>query len=352
MNYKMNLGAWNSIFAVPCSVVDEHIKLAGAAQLKVLLWFLRHAGENFCDEDMASALSMSPADARDSMQYWIATGIITIDKESGSITPSVNETSVPFGFKLTEKPTFTAKIEPKAETLKAEITPVEQPIEKKQSEPKKPLSRPQKPDSAHLAERMVADPSIAFLMQEADNILGRMTSNADKCTLLMLNEYYGLPVEVIIMLLQYLQDMGKTNMKYIEKVAESWGDNEITTVDRAEKEIMRMTNSRTAFRLIVQTIGLEEHSPTDKELKQAERWVNEWHFTADMIREAYERCVDAKGKYIPNYVESILERWHKAHITTLEQAKAEKKPKRAKFSSESEATYDLEAYENSSIFDE
>ena len=34
------------------------------------------------------------------------------------------------------------------------------------------------------------------------------------------------------------------------------------------------------------------------------------------------------------------------------QAKAEKKPKRAKFSSESEATYDLEAYENSSIFDE
>ena len=54
----------------------------------------------------------------------------------------------------------------------------------------------------------------------------------------MLNEYYGLPVEVIIMLLQYLQDMGKTNMKYIEKVAESWGDNEITTVDRAEKEIM------------------------------------------------------------------------------------------------------------------
>lgn len=352
MNYKMNLGAWNSIFAVPCSVVDEYIKLAGAAQLKVLLWFLRHAGENFSDEDMAAALSMSPADARDSMQYWIATGIITIDKESGLITPSVNETSVPFGFKLTEKPAFTAKIEPKAEILKAEIKPVELPMEKKQSEPKKPLSRPQKPDSAHLAERMVADPSIAFLMQEADNILGRMTSNADKCTLLMLNEYYGLPVEVIIMLLQYLQDMGKTNMKYIEKVAETWGDNEITTVDRAEKEIMRMTNSRTAFRLIVQTLGLEEHSPTDRELKQAERWVNEWHFTADMIREAYERCVDAKGKYIPNYVESILERWHKAQITTLEQAKAERKPKRAKFSSESEATYDLEAYENSSIFDE
>lgn len=347
MNYKMSLGAWNSIFAVPCSVVDEHIKLAGAAQLKVLLWFLRHAGEDFSDEIMAAALSMSPADARDSMQYWIETGIITIDKESGTITPSSVESSALFGFVPTEKTAAVIEKEP----IIAEVKQPEQTVIK-QNESKKPLSRPQKPDSAHLAERMTSDPSIAFLMQEADNILGRMTSNADKCTLLMLNEYYGLPVEVIIMLLQYLQDLGKTNMKYIEKVAENWGDNEITTVDRAENEIMRMTNSRTAFRLIVQTLGLEQHSPTDKELKQAERWVNEWHFTADMIREAYERCVDAKGKYIPNYVESILERWYKAQITTLEQANAEKKPKRTKFSNESEATYDLDAYENSSIFDE
>lgn len=351
MNYKMNLGAWNSIFAVPSIVVDEHIKLAGAAQLKVLLWFLRHAGEDFSDDTMAAALSMSPADVRDSMQYWIEMGIISINRENGTISPSESEVSSPFGFTPTEKPAVAEKSEPKPVIQQSEQF-AEKAVTAKPTETKKPLSRPQKPDSAHLAERMTSDSSIAFLMQEADNILGRMTSNADKCTLLMLNEYYGLPVEVIIMLLQYLQDLGKTNMKYIEKVAETWGDNEITSVDRAEQEIMRMTNSRTAFRMIVQTLGLEQHSPTDKELKQAEKWVNEWHFTADMIREAYERCVDAKGKYIPNYVESILERWHKAQITTIEQAKAEKKPKRVKFSNETEATYDLDAYENSSIFDD
>ncbi len=360
MNYRMNLGAWNSIFAVPCSVVDDHIKLAGAAQLKVLLWFLRHAGENFSDEDMASALSMSNADARDSMQYWIEMGIIVVDSESGNISPSSTETAAPFGFSPKVKedsveniPVYESKLTTHADTMerveevKTEIQP------KVQSEHKKQLSRPQKPDSAHLAERMSSDSSIAFLMQEADNILGRMTSNTDKCTLLMMNEYYGLPVEVIIMLLQYLKDIGKTNMKYIEKVAASWGDNEITTVDRAEKEIMRMTNGRTAFKLIVQTLGLEQHSPTDKELTQAERWVNEWHFTADMIREAYERCVNAKGKYIPNYVESILERWHKNQITTLEQAKAEQKSKKqTKSTGEYKTSYNLEAYESSSIFDE
>lgn len=360
MNYRMNLGAWNSIFAVPCSVVDDHIKLAGAAQLKVLLWFLRHAGEDFSDDDMATALSMNKADARDSMQYWIEMGIIVVDNTNGNITPSNTTASVPFGFTPNTKKQSAESVsvsEPKSapvsETEYKEESKAEEPTATVHNEPKKQLSRPQKPDSAHLAERMSSDSSIAFLMQESDNILGRMTSNADKCTLLMMNEYDGLPVEVIIMLLQYLKDIGKTNMKYIEKVAASWGDNEITTVELAEKEIMRMTNGRTAFKLIVQTLGLEQHSPTDKELTQAERWVNEWHFTADMIREAYERCVDAKGKYIPNYVESILERWHKSQITTLEQAKAEQKSKKqSKSAGEHKPSYNLEAYENSSIFDD
>ena len=46
MNLSVNCGVWNSIFAIPCDVVDKHIKLAGSAQLKVLLFILRYAGQN------------------------------------------------------------------------------------------------------------------------------------------------------------------------------------------------------------------------------------------------------------------------------------------------------------------
>ena len=42
MEYQLNLGAWNSVFVVPSILVDQHIKLAGAVQLKVILWVLRH----------------------------------------------------------------------------------------------------------------------------------------------------------------------------------------------------------------------------------------------------------------------------------------------------------------------
>ncbi len=89
MEYNLNLGAWASVFAVPSEIVDKHIKLAGAAQLKVILWFLRHAGENFTVEDIAESLSMQNADVRDSLQYWVETGVISMNE--GIITP-VNKT--------------------------------------------------------------------------------------------------------------------------------------------------------------------------------------------------------------------------------------------------------------------
>ena len=59
MNYKLNLGSWGSVFAVPADVVDKYIKIAGGSSIKVLLYFLRHSGEQVTDEIMANALSMN-----------------------------------------------------------------------------------------------------------------------------------------------------------------------------------------------------------------------------------------------------------------------------------------------------
>ena len=35
ISYTVSIGIWDSVFAVPSDVVDRHMKLAGAAQLKV-----------------------------------------------------------------------------------------------------------------------------------------------------------------------------------------------------------------------------------------------------------------------------------------------------------------------------
>ena len=345
MEYNLNLGIWKSVFAVPGEIVDKHIKLAGAAQLKVILWVLRHAGENFTTEDIAKALSMQLADVRDCMQYWEQMGIISID--GGNIMPAPKQTENTHPAIISQEKQEVTAAENKTET--AEVTKTEKTqSEQPQSTPKRVMSRPEKPDIKYLARRMEEDSSIAYLMQSADEIFGRMTSNNDKATLLLIHEYDGLPVEVIIMLLQYAFSIGKANMRYIEKMAISWADEEITNLDRAEKKIKQLTSGREAARLVQRTLGTDEHSPTEKEIAFADKWINTLKFTPEMVRKAYETCVDAKGKYIPKYVNSILERWHSAGITTVEQADEEKNTRQSKSKPNEKynATYDISEFES------
>ena len=356
MEYKLNLGAWNSVFAVPCDIVDKHIKLAGAAQLKVILWILRHAGEAFTTEDISASLSMSAADVRDSMLYWKETGVICENEGSFSPPEKVSQTnndmpaaennagSVTKGaVKNNDNAPNDNSADEKNDTKNAETE------EKKAS---RTLSRPEKPDMVRLTERMNNDASIAYLMQAADEIFGRLTNNNDKATLLMIHETDGLPVDVIVMLMQYAADIGKCNIRYIEKMALTWADDEIFTLELAEQRIKRLTDGRTAAGAVQRIFGLESHSPTEKETELSDRWINEWGFSEDMLRTAYEICVDKKSKYIPSYVNSILERWYGQGISTPAQAEQDRLQKGGKKKMTYGGAYDISAYESTSIADE
>ena len=354
MNYHMNLGAWRSVFALPCELVDQHLKLAGAAQLKVILWMLRHAGEGFSTADISAALTMQEADVRDCMLYWQQTGLIAVCDDSISPAPAP-EASLPAP---SPAPAMAAsRPQPPAPVAIPAPSPTENDAPAPEEPPKtekkqRALTRPEKPDLKYLTERVNSDPSVAYMMQTADEIFGRITSNNDKAILLLIHDHDGLPVEVIIMLLQYALSIGKCNMRYIEKMAISWAEEEITTLDAAEQKIRRLTDGRSAARLVQRIIGAEEHSPTESESALADRWVNQWKFSPEMIRTAYEVCVDAKGKFIKNYTNSVLERWYKAGITTPEQVHQEKQSRKKSTKTDSyQATYDISEYESTSVTD-
>lgn len=193
---------------------------------------------------------------------------------------------------------------------------------------------------------------IACLMQEAEQILGRLISNGDSATLLMIHDDFGLPADVIIMLLQYVVSVGKSNSRYIEKTAMNWADEEIFTHEKAEEKLRRLAENGEAWHTVEQSVGIPHRSPTSKEQEFASKWVSDWHFTTAMIHEAYERNVDATGKFSPNYMNKILERWHKDGIATLQQAQQEKLERAsARSKAPSKTTYDITEYERSGVFD-
>lgn len=333
MNLKLDLGYLNSVFIVPSVVVDNHIKLAGAVQLKVLLFVLRYAGKNLSVDDIAKALSLPCSDVKDALQYWIEIKLInnidTTEMHSKKTNNDINK----FDDVKIEDPDFSQvsdsdshkKLYSNEFDLRKKIVST-------------------RPDNKSIAERIEGAPEIKFLMQEAQIILARPISNADAATLLMLHDVDGLPVDVILMLLQYSVSIGKSNMRYIEKVAMSWGIEEINTIEKAEEKIKILEKNRIAWAKVQKILGIDGRAPTQKEIEVFNRWINDWNFSEALIKEAYDRCVNAKGKYILGYIDSIIKRWKNDGIVSLEQAQNEKNIKNSKIKIGVSPSYNIESY--------
>ena len=157
MNYKVNPDSLSAVFMVPSQIVDQHIKLAGGQQLKVLLWTLRHAGEGFDMEKMCRDLNFSVPDAQDYLQYWVETGILVSDGNTKAVSAFA--------------PTKPEKKEEPA-TQKKEL----------------PDIVPSRPTAAEIAQRAEESADIKFLLLETQNKLGRTIGYDGQCTLLMMHD--------------------------------------------------------------------------------------------------------------------------------------------------------------------
>lgn len=356
MNFSINLGSWNSIFAVPSDVVDKHIKLAGAAQLKVLLYILRHSGDSISSESVAEALSMQPADVNDAIQYWIETEVLAKTEDGFSPSPAtkvtVSQRSEPYLTNVSANKKIEVPVickSPSSPCLPYSSFQREQ----KNIRPSRVPSRPEIADSLFVTKRIEESASISYLIQEAELILGKTLSPGDCAKILTLHDTDGLPIDVILMLLQYAVSINKNYMRYIEKLAISWSDEGIDSLEKAEAKILSLTKARRAYRIVQKITGIEYHSPTALEIEFCTTWIYKWKFSEVLIRHAYERCVNRTGKFSFNYTNRILENWFQKHITTIRQAveeqNATKQQNAAKYQG---STYDIDAYEESNIFDE
>lgn len=340
MSYQINLGNWKSIFAVPSSVVDQHIKIASGDQIKVLLYLLRHADEEVDVNKLSDALCITAEEADNAVCFWIDRGLLTQNENMLSPAETAASTEA-----AAEKPAA-AKEEPK----KVHTT----------------VSRPRRPDPAFVAKLLKEDLCLAGLLEEAQTTLKKPLSSGDTETLVMLYDSCGLPCEVIAMLLNYLASIGSADMRSLVRFGIRWSDAGIKTVDDAEQEIGRLESSRKAWGKVSALLGIRSVGrPTKAQMENADRWLNTWHFSDEMITEAYERCVNKKNEFSLSYTNAILKRWNEKNIRSLdtlqkEESAADNKPrsnskvKKGKGSvySLETASFDVQKYENDSLFDD
>lgn len=303
MSMKINLGAWNSIFAVPSSVVDEGLKFSDGVKLKVLLYLLRHSGEDVSEKDISGATGVNETDIPEAVEYWVMKGIFC--KSNGEIAPAQQEDF--------ETETVTNQ----TESINNEIS-----TEKREEQPQHIPVRPQRPDYVYVAQQLAVDEEFKMLVNEAQTALGKTISNSDASSLLMLKNTCGLPAEVIIMLIQYCISIGKSNIRAIETIGVRWSDAGVFSIEAAENKIKQAHRASQSFTVVSAAFGLKNFgSPTKKQMEYADLWVNEWKFSPEMLREAYERCVDSKGSCDFRYINGILKRWNSSGIFNVDDLK-------------------------------
>ncbi len=297
MNFRIKPEKLGTAFMLPSDVVDKNIKLAGALQLKVILFAYRHMADGFTAEKISEALSVSVSDVEDALLFWCELGLMDCDREVKSPVDTVK------------------KVAP---------------------------AKAVKPTRGEVARRGLESSEIAFLLSEAQIKFGRMLKQSESSVLVWLYDDLGLSAAVILMVIEYALQAGKCNVGYIEKVGKNWAEKGVNSIMDAENMITQLGNERLYWNVMRAAFGLDMRAPSESETKLANQVVGEWKMEKALLKKAYDICVDQIGKYRASYIKTILTAWHKKGITTAADLEKEiefegkQKPKKGDY-----GTYDL-----------
>lgn len=289
MEFIVNPLKWNTSFAVPSEVVDKYIRLAGSVQIKVILWMLRHSADERNIEKMSEDIGVSSADCADALTFWTEMGVLVKADVSVNIVANTVENSNNDAYAISPKIPEKRKL-PEIETVK--------------------------PTVEQIVARGDESEEIRFLFNEAQLRLGKTIGHDGQAVLLMMHDAYGLPVEVIVTIIEYCVSVGKTSTSYIAKIGKDWGEKEIDTLEKADEIINELKTVDSIWNEFRLRTGISTPRPTSAQIKYLSRWKNEYGFSVDMIYLAYEETANNINKVSFQYMDKILKNWFKEGLST------------------------------------
>lgn len=272
-NFKFNM----DFVPVPRDFIEHIMPSSNASYVMVYIYILMLAstGKNISTAEIAKKLGLIESDVVNAIKYWNNKGVMYGTGDNIIIKKSVDE----------------------------EISPE---TDKKSIE--------------DISEIINGNKALSDLCTISQEILGKTLANSDIETLYWFYDELGFSPEVIAMLLEYCASMGKRNMKYIEKVALTWHENNITTMDDAQAYITNAASRSDYVSTLRRLFGITERNLSQTEKSYIESWRDELKMSSDMVGLAYDYCVLAVGKLSFPYINTILKRWAEQNIHTIPDA--------------------------------
>lgn len=294
--------------------IDEYMKDANDAQLKIYLYLLRMMSAHMATSvsDIADKFNHTEKDVMRALKYWEKNKLLALEYDE-------NKTLT--GIRLLDVNRKTgADIVP--------LAPVVPIPSKDDSAPVKAVSSYEKPSyTLDELREFKSNEETSQLIFVAEQYIGKPLSSSEIKTILFFSDKLGFSIDLIDYLIQYCVDKGKKDFRYIEKVAISWAEEGITTPKQAAGSARKYDKTVYA---VMKALG-KSSSPTKAEADYVSKWVKNYGFTSDIITEACARTVLATDKHRFEYADSILSSWykgnvhHKADIKLLDDAYTKRK---------------------------
>lgn len=275
----------DGIFTVPARLIDKYIRLTSEYQLKALLFVPRNNGQADGLE-IAEALGTDKESIADIMEFWCDEGILAADGEISRVSP------------VAEK-----------ETAKKSK------IAKKASPPR--LSR------VDIANQLKSNKTLTQLINQAQLVLARPLTDGETEVIINMVNYYGLPAEVILMILEYFraetQKGFRLSFSYIESMARDWAEEGIETVEDADCKLKKIEQGNRYWNEVCAIAGIKLKRPTDKQREIVSVWFKSFDIAMiTLAADIMKRAEDVAPSV--NYMDKILKKWKKLDIFTVEKA--------------------------------
>ena len=262
--------------------IDQYMVRANGEYVKVYLLLLRHMNQSsgcLSVSELADLLECTEKDVLRALRYWKSEGLLDyLDDTPDDPTPqSTVRSSVP-------------TVEAPVSAVPASKTNIQQYRSRK--------------ERAEFKE----------LLFVAEQYLGKTLSATDIDQITYFYDTLNMSAELIEYLIEYCVENGHKSMHYINKVALSWHEENITTVNLAKTSSFLYNKN---CYCVLNAYGIKGRGPAASEIAYIRKWSEEYGFALEVILEACDRTMNAIHQPSFDYTDSILKRWKDKNVRQL-----------------------------------
>ena len=180
-----------------------------------------------------------------------------------------------------------------------------------------------------IADRLEGSAEFRGLTAEVERKLGKKLTAPDVGVLLGLNDYLGLPADVIYLLVCHCAERvqrrygpgRRPGMKQIEREGYAWARRGIDSQGAAAEYLKNYARRQERVPQYMRVLGLGERAPAASEEKYLTVW-QEMGFPPETVALAYDKTVFKCHELKWPYLNGILKRWHEAGRHAPEEVEA------------------------------